>query len=183
MCRHINKKADVLSGQCYTVKFCVILKKSKGKDRFFERSFPNSDCFHPWNVNCMAGTSKQMSRWSRKRSQSWTHSKEKVWNYHWKNGSKEWKYVLLQSNGGILRNKTSNVLPRKVRMMWMNKFVFVSFCLSFSWTGMHNCFHKTAVTRDLFDIQTSTGACWEGNALQNTCVLSGLTSPSKNNEH
>ncbi len=32
-------------------------------------------------------------------------------------------------------------------------------------------FTKTALTRDLFDIQTSMGACWKSNALQNTCVL------------
>ncbi len=37
---------------------------------------------------------------------------------------------------------------------------------------MHNCFHKPAVTRDLYDVQTS--ACWKGNPLWNTCARSEL---------
>ncbi len=28
------------------------------------------------------------------------------------------------------------------------------------------------VTGDLFDLQTSAGACWKGNVLQNMCALS-----------
>ncbi len=30
---------------------------------------------------------------------------------------------------------------------------------------------RWSLTRDLFDVQMSVGACWKGNALQNTCTL------------
>ncbi len=33
-------------------------------------------------------------------------------------------------------------------------------------------FTKSAVTRDLFDVQMSMGACWKDNELRNTCALS-----------
>ncbi len=53
----------------------------------------------------------------------------------------------------------------------MNEFVF-SFVIFFNFFGgVHvTVFTKLAVTRDLFGIQTSVGACWKGNALQNTCA-------------
>ncbi len=46
-----------------------------------------SGCFHCWNVNCVAETSKQMPYWSRKHRQSldafqWMHSDESVWSHH-----------------------------------------------------------------------------------------------------
>ncbi len=66
----------------------------------------------------------------------------------------------------------SNIWPQKVRMMSVNKFVF-SFNFFFPFFGGvgATAFTKPAVTRDLFDIQTSVGICWKDNTLQNTDAL------------
>ncbi len=78
-----------------------------------------------------------------------------------KNGSKGRNHVQLQILS-ILRKKVRNVQPQKVRMMR----VFLLF------GGVYTTvFTKPAVTRDLFDVQTSVGA-WKGNQPQNTRALS-----------
>ncbi len=52
-------------------------------------------------------------------------------------------------------------------------FFFGCFLLLLSPEGVHaTVFTKPAVSLDLFDIQTSTGACWKDNELQNTCTFS-----------
>ncbi len=50
--------------------------------------------------------------------------------------------------------------------------VFVNYFLTI-FGGVHApVFTKPAVTRDLFDLQTSLGACWKDNELQNTWASS-----------
>ncbi len=65
MCCHVNKKVDVSTKQ-----FCMRLKKSKVETIAVLKDFPNFGCFLRSNVNCFAGTTKQMPRWSRKPRQS-----------------------------------------------------------------------------------------------------------------
>ncbi len=51
---------------------------------------------------------------------------------------------------------------------------FVRFFLHFSFSrGVHTTvFTEPDATRDLFDVQTSAGACWKDNELQSACALS-----------
>ncbi len=49
----------------------------------------------------------------------------------------------------------------------MNKFVFSFIFFSFFWSGMATLLTRLDETCDLFDVQTSAGSCWKGNALQN----------------
>ncbi len=51
--------------------------------------------------------------------------------------------------------------------------IFVCFFLHllFSSEERVTVFTKPAVTRDLFDVQTSAEVCWKDNELLNTCAL------------
>ncbi len=63
---------------------CEIKKIESGNDHSVERGFPNSSCFYCWNVNCRAGTSKQIRIPVNPGNidDLWTHSKGGVWNHH-----------------------------------------------------------------------------------------------------
>ncbi len=63
------------------------------------------------------------------------------------------------------------IQPWKVKMMRVNKFVFLFTFFFFFFRGVSiTVFTKPAVTWDLFDVQISVGAWWKSSALQNTCA-------------
>ncbi len=90
---------------------------------------------------------------------------------------------------GISRKKMSNVRLRKVRMMWVNKFMFlfISFHFFF-WKGTRNYFHKiscnvrsiwcTDIDRCLLEKQ-----CTTKHMRFVKIPIEGVTSPTKENEH
>ncbi len=86
-----------------------------------------------------------------------------------------------QKNGSMFGCKLMVVWERKCQIYslgkwgccgWINLCFRSLFSFPFS-GGVHGTvFTKPAVTWDLFYIQTSVGACWKGNALQNSSTLS-----------
>ncbi len=49
--------------RCFNQTMLYLLIES-GNNRSVERGFPNSGCFHCWNVNCAAETLEHMPKWS-----------------------------------------------------------------------------------------------------------------------
>ncbi len=74
--------------------------------------------------------------------------------------------------GKIATCSPSLTLPMLPNTECFSHLLSTSYCISHSPEGYEQLFFtKLAVTRDLFDIQTSMVACWKNNELPNTCDL------------
>ncbi len=79
-----------------------------------------------------------------------------------------------RKNGSMFNCKGIVFWERKCQMYGLGKrgwWEWIHFSFIFFGGVCTIVFTKPAVTRDLFDAQTSADACWKGNALQNTSAL------------
>ncbi len=139
-----------------------IKKIESGNNHIVERGFPkwNFARFDLSEVKCPGDIGNPDDLWMHSKGGFETTIKKSVKSME----------TCLAANRRYFEKENVKYTPKKVRMIWVNR-VFVNFLFRFYGGVQATVFTKSAVTRDLFYVQTLVGACWKGNSLQNTCAL------------